>query len=67
MRSPVELNGRHSHCVGNPKKRGGGPGPSGGLGLTVTVSESLILEVVLEREPGSGSIHFSAYGCIAFH
>ena len=24
-----------------------------------------ILEVVLEREPGSGSIHFSAYGCIA--
>ena len=28
---------------------------------------SRILEVVLEREPGSGSIHFSAYahGCIA--
>ena len=26
---------------------------------------SAILEVVLEREPGSGSIHLSAYGCIA--
>ena len=24
-----------------------------------------VLKVVLEREPGSGSIHFSAYGCIA--
>ena len=26
-----------------------------------------ILEVVLEREPGSGSIHFSAYGIIYIH
>ena len=28
-------------------------------------AERYILEVVLEREPGSGSIHLSAYGCIA--
>ena len=27
----------------------------------------LLLEVVLEREPGSGSIQFSAYGCIAIY
>ena len=26
---------------------------------------TVLLEVVLEREPGSGSIQFSAYGCIA--
>ena len=39
------------------------PAPATGLGPEP--STHCILEVVLEREPGSGSIHFSAYGCIA--
>ena len=30
-----------------------------------TFENFYILEFVLEREPGSGSIQFSAYGCIA--
>ena len=45
----------------------GSPVPPGGeRGIAELFrEEKYILEVVLEREPGSGSIHFSAYGCIA--
>ena len=33
--------------------------------FNIYIASNLILEVVLEREPGSGSFQFSAYGFIA--
>ena len=50
-----------------PMESRGSPVPPGGeRGIAELFrEEKYILEVVLEREPGSGSIHFSAYGCIA--
>ena len=42
-------------------------GPFSNSGVSKFVKLVVVLEVVLEREPGSGSIHFSAYGCIVVY
>ena len=60
----VWLGGRKLIISENPPRQGACTPPLPSLGQSFT-SCSDILEFVLEREPGSGSIQFSAYGYIA--